>query len=67
MSRQELVEQLAQAAKRVEGWPEWKRTMFDRSVQAEQYFADRPQSVVAQTSDSSGPQSGGEQLSRRPL
>jgi hypothetical protein len=42
MSRQELVEQLNQAAKRVEGWPEWKRTMFERTTRAEQFFSEAP-------------------------
>lgn len=40
MSRQELVDQLNQAAKRVQGWPEWKRTMFERTDRAEQFFAE---------------------------
>lgn len=43
MSRQELVEQLNQAAKRVESWPEWKRTMFERTARAEEFFAETPQ------------------------
>lgn len=40
MSRQELLDQLNQAAKRVEGWPDWKRTMFERTDRAEQFFAE---------------------------
>jgi hypothetical protein len=66
MRRQELVEQLAQAAERVASWPEWKQTMFDRTVQAEQYFAERPQ-ASNRAAAGSGESSRGEKLPSNPF
>jgi hypothetical protein len=37
--RKEFLEKLEQAAMRVERWPAWKQTMFQRMHDAEQYFA----------------------------
>jgi hypothetical protein len=39
MIRKEFLAKLEQAALRVERWPAWKQTMFQRMHSAEQYFA----------------------------
>jgi len=49
-AKQGLVEELQQAAERIERWPAGKRSAHEQSVSAERYFEQRRQAAPIQMS-----------------